>query len=280
MVLNNRNVTIGGTFFDGAVKGGLIGAANGALSMISPLKIPFGQSSFSVSIAPQIALGTDGLGLGFNANFGYDIKGFSAGVNLGGTYYASAAGTGASGFEGRLGYGVGYKGDHFQAGIGSTYFFSGETSQLSGQLSLGGGKWKATYENDTWAPVPGICDFKGANESRDQFRTAALGFNITGGGLKGVNAGLNIFTGSPNNGTDYTQGPHGTFRGPDANKYRLGAIYVGYGHARIGYNSERIIRGPIQNGFHDLNNYPRFEVLKKSDRLYGGFYSSNPYTLW
>lgn len=57
-------------------------------------------------------------------------------------------------------------------------------------------------------------------------------------------------------------------------------LYVGYGNYRIGYNSKKNIRGPIQNGFHNLMSYPHFEVLNISDRFYGGYYSSNPYTLW
>lgn len=264
----------GGSFWEGALVGGAIGAINGGLSMISPIKIPFGNSGFGLSIAPQFAVGTDGIGFGFNATVGYDLgKGFTAGVNFGGTYYASAAGTGASGFEGRIGYGLGYKSEHFQAGIGSTYFFSGETSQLTGQMYAGGGKWKLTYENDTWAPVPGLLSPGGAD--RDKFRTAALRFDITGGNLKGLNAGFNIFTGESNGIVD----PNGNFIEP-GNRYRMGALYVGYGNYRIGYNSERNVRGAIQNGFHDLMNYPHFEVLNISDRFYGGYYSLNPYTLW
>jgi hypothetical protein len=35
-----------------------------------------------------------------------------------------------------------------------------------------------------------------------------------------------------------------------------------------------------KDGFHDLFDYPHFEVLNIPNRLYFGFYSSNPYTLW
>ncbi|MBT3207608.1 MAG: hypothetical protein HN704_17555 [Bacteroidetes bacterium] len=59
--------------------------------------------------------------------------------------------------------------------------------------------------------------------------------------------------------------------------------YVGIGTSQ----SERNIRGPIQNGFHNLRLFGRqlisvtgFEVLNIQDRFYGGYYSSNPYTLW
>jgi hypothetical protein len=125
--------------------------------------------------------------------------------------------------------------------------------------------------------VPGLLSPGGSE--RDRFRTAALRFDITGGRLKGANAGLNIFTGKSDGYVRQDQGPNGTFNEP-GNKYRLGALYVGFGNYRIGYNSERNIRGPIQNGFHDLFNYPHFEVLNIPDRFYGGYYSSNPYTLW
>ena len=100
----------------------LSGAINGALSQVLPLNIPIGgNSGFALSITPQIAIGSDGIGLGFNVSLGYNFKGFNAGINIGGSYYASAAGTGASGFEGRLGYGISFQGKHFQAGIGSNY---------------------------------------------------------------------------------------------------------------------------------------------------------------
>jgi hypothetical protein len=57
---------------------------------------------------------------------------------------------------------------------------------------VGGGNGRASYENDTWTPVPGLIKPGGAE--KDRFRTAAVGFDVTGGKLKGVNAGLNIYT--------------------------------------------------------------------------------------
>ena len=263
----------GGSFWEGALIGGAIGAINGALSMVSPINIPFGNSGFGLSVAPQIALGTDGLGMGLNVTLGYEYKSFNTGVNFGGAYYASAPGTGASGFEGRIGYGIGFKNEHFQAGIGSTYFFSGTTSQQTGQMYAGGGNWKITYENDTWAPVPGLWNAGGPG--RDRYRTAAVRLDVTGGKLKGLNAGLNIFTGLSDGNLK-----NNIWQGSNVNKYRMGVIYAGYYNARIGYNSEKNIRGPVQNGFHDMFNYGHFEVLNLSDRFHFGFYSSNPYTLW
>ena len=62
--------------------------------------------------------------------------------------------------------------------------------------------------------------------------------------------------------------------------YRAGILYLGYGRARFGLNNERLIRGPIQNGFHDMFSYPHFSVRSSPHHVYFGLYSSNPYTLW
>ena len=66
------------------------------------------------------------------------------------------------------------------------------------------------------------------------------------------------------------------------------AVLAGYNNGpynfRVGYNSERNIRGPIQNGFHDwdtrFTGVPRFEVRNIPDKFYGGYYTRNPYKLW
>ena len=260
----------------GSILGGAImGAANGYLAQLSGATYALGKTGFTIGITPQLSLGSDGIGVGVNVTFGYAIlNGLNIGLNFGATYYLSAAGTEKSGFEGRLGYGIGYKGKSFQAGIGSTYFFSGETSQQTGSIYVGGGNWRLTYENDTWAPVPGL--FRAGGSEKDKYRTAALRFDITGGKLKGVNAGLNIFTGKAER-----YDSENIYAGGTADKYRMGVVYLGYKQYRIGYNSERNIRGPIQNGFHDrMGDVPHFRVLSLSDKLYYGMYSSNPYTLW
>ena len=260
----------------GSILGGAImGAANGYLAQLSGATYALGKTGFTIGITPQLSLGSDGIGVGVNVTFGYAIlNGLNIGLNFGATYYLSAIGTGESGWEKRIGYGIGYKGKSFQAGIGSTYFFSGETSQQTGSIYVGGGNWRLTYENDTWAPVPGL--FTPGTYEKDKYRTAALRFDITGGKLKGLNAGLNIFTGKAKG----FNREDNTYEGGTADKYRMGVIYIGYNQYRIGYNSERNIRGPIQNGFHDRMGVPHFRVLSLSDRFYYGIYSSNPYTLW
>tara|TARA_R110002072_G_scaffold263270_2_gene422115 strand:- start:379 stop:1155 length:777 start_codon:yes stop_codon:yes gene_type:complete len=55
------------------------------------------------------------------------------------------------------------------------------------------------------------------------------------------------------------------YGGPNTIKYRLGAIYLAYNkdkhNYRVGYNSEENIRGPIQNGFHNIAGVSHFRVL-------------------
>lgn len=266
--------------------GACLGTINGVMSAMIPATIPIGAHGFGISFIPQLAVGTDGMGFGFNVGVGYTVTnlkywltGFNVGVNAGVSYYPSATGTGEAGFETRLGYGIDSQwrqSIHF--GIGSTYFSSGETSQLNGNLFLGGNKWRITYENDTWAPVPGLMGSGGINGPEfDKYRTAAVRFDITDGKLKGVNAGMYIFTGKPLGGSTNP----GRIFIESGEQYRLGVLYIGYQIARIGLNSEKHIRGPIQNGFHDLNYpYPRFQVLDIPDKIYLGLYSSNPYTVW
>lgn len=252
----------------------LSGAINGALSAISPANFLSGSKYLSLTLAPQISIGSDGVGFGINLTAGINLGNFTFGANAGASYFFNSMGTGNSGFEGRLGYGIDYKANLWgttRVGIGSTYFFSGETSQLTGQFYIGGKNWKATYENDTWVPVPGL--WQGHGPSHDKYRTAAFRFDILGGKYKGANVGLNIFTGK-------STGKIGDTFKEEEGAYRAGILYLGYGRVRFGLNNEKLIRGPIQNGFHDLFSYPHFNVLSGPHHLYYGCYSSNPYSLW
>ena len=287
IVNGTLNEETGGNFFDNwvgaAVSGFFSGSPMGAITSGASNHLPSWDISLggnlSLSISPALVQGTDGIGLGYNAALGYQgDDGLNLSLSIGGTHYKRAPGSGLSGFEGRFGYGAGYAGEKFQIGVGSTYFASGTTSQLSGYGYIGGGNWRLTYENDTWAPVPGLI-VPGGPES-DRYRTAALRLDITGGDLAGASTGLSLYTGQAS-GATYTD-PNGkrVFSGGGANKYRMGVLYAGYKNLRIGYNSEKHIRGPIQNGFHNLFSYPHFEVLNRPDRFYGGYYSSNPNTLW
>ena len=78
----------------------------------------------------------------------------------------------------------------------------------------------------------------------------------------------------------------------NADRYRMGTAYVGYRGLRMGLNSESMIRGPIQNGSHDLFNYldtlsggagtsnGHFKVLKNNESVYVGYVTDNRYWLY
>jgi RHS repeat-associated protein len=271
----NGNINSVGDF----AKHAAIGAVNGAISLINPLQINI-VGDFGLSIAPQLSLGTDGVGFGFNATLGYQAKGFSAGINFGGSYYGSAVGTGASGFEGRFGYGISQQiGNWGYAAIGINNFYSGETSQSTGFIAAGHNKdYNYTFDNDIFG------------DGGDRFRTAGNRLR-----LGNFEVGLNMFTGDPGLKSEDRVigpgGPNGTYEdlaGNSPNKYRFGGFYVGYrsnrntqNFYRVGANSEWI-RERVQNYWihKSATHSPYFKNLGGSWKFYGGIYSSNPYTTW
>lgn len=74
----------------------------------------------------------------------------------------------------------------------------------------------------------------------------------------------------------------GQYTSGTANKYRLGALYVGYRGIRYGINSDRYVRHPIQN--HFAHNFAKpqsgFRSYSNSISPYSQFRSFNPFTLW
>jgi hypothetical protein len=260
-----------------------LGALNGALSTINPLSVNLG-SGFSLGISPQIAVGSDGLGIGFNATLGYSSGGFTAGLNAGASFYTNQLGTNKSGFEGRLGFGISYDGkskskflNNFSyASIGMNYFASGETSQPTAFISIGKDKGhNYTFENDVFI------------DGGDRFRTAGNTFKFGNNEI-----GLLMYTGDPGlkqrneiNGFYEKEGLN------DPDKYRFGGLYYGrsfYGpkdkrqlnplYGRIGFQAEAI-RNFVQNKvIHDSIGVPHFKQLNNQWSIYSGVYSKNPFT--
>jgi hypothetical protein len=191
-----------------------LGAINGALGNINPLSIDLGHG-FKFALAPQLAVGTDGLGIGLNASLGYQNKGLNLGLNAGGSYYASATGTGNSGFEGRFGYGASYQfGKKFYIGTGFNHFASGETSQQTWYATTGKNKdYNYTFDNDI------------AGDGGDRYRTAGNVFKFGNNDV-----GLLMFTGDPGLNGDSRLAKNGYYvnkNGNDPDKYRFGGLYYG-----------------------------------------------------
>lgn len=66
------------------------------------------------------------------------------------------------------------------------------------------------------------------------------------------------------------------------NDYRFGGAYVGWGNYRIGINSDRYVRHPIQNIFaHSwISPQPGFEVLLKGIKPYFQYHTKKLFTSW
>jgi hypothetical protein len=104
-------------------------------------------------------------------------------------------------------------------------------------------------------------------------------------------AGFNLFTGDPGLNPDDRPEKEGegihegklVYSGGNADKYRTGIAYFGFGPFRIGGNSEGI-RHQIQNRFaHDYlqkGKAEHFQVLDRSPKLYWCFGSGYGSGLW
>jgi len=259
--------------------------AKGVLASFLP-GANFEVGDFNFSISPAIAFGNAG-GIGANFSATYSDGDFSISAGVGITRFSRAHGTGNSGFEGRFSGSVGYDDGNFRASVSSTTFKSGETSQRVGSFSLGHGDFNATYQNDGWP-----FHYVRAGDGEDRYRTAAgrisyknygIGFNLfTGDFLKdGDNRGIETVDGHPDiysNGVLESEG--GQYAGPNASKYRLGALYTSVGGFRQGVNSEGV-RHAIQNKFAHTKKYqPWFKVLNTSPSYYQQSQTVNTFSLW
>lgn len=140
-------------------------------------------------------------------------------------------------------------------------------------------------------------------DGHDRWRTAAMRF-----GIGEFSAGFNLFTGERysdsyesigrnqstwddqvmnkynrknpyyKNGVRYNFG----LVKEEGKRYRLGAAYVGWGNYRIGIDSDRYVRYPIQNVLaHDwISPQPGFEVLSNKITPYFQYQTHNPFTSW
>lgn len=157
--------------------------------------------------------------------------------------------------------------------VETTKYVSGETSQTTGTVTLGGPLVNISHEND-WFPdnIASKLNPFGIHPSNlgdggDRFRTAALKVN-----LGPISAGFNLATGDPglkpkdrieNNGT-YVPNPS---LGNDPDRYRLGIGYFGVGNYKLGINSESLRNG-IQNGLHKRIGSPLFKVLPRNTEFF------------
>lgn len=275
----------------GAISGGLAMATGGSsltysqlalqalVAQIPAFNVDLG-GGFNLSLSPALMMGTQGLSLGVNVGLGYTNGNLSVGLS-GGLAYGSSNITGAKGWNSRLGGGIAFDNGNFYASLSTMRYNSGETSQRTGTIGIGGGGVKFHYENDY---QPGLTEYAKISDGGDRYRSAAGRLSY-----KDFSVGFNLFTGSPgpsgNRPFDEING-HDTYIGSpthNPDKYRLGGLYVGYKGIKFGRNSEQI-RHVIQNRFaHDImtgGSSKWFRVLNTSPSWYGNIGSQNPFSLW
>jgi hypothetical protein len=177
-------------------------------------------------------------------------------------------------------------------------------NQQTGVLSIKSGDFGMTYENDgmpfglrnsntgkhkTLSPRIG--------DGYDSYRTAAMTFSfsgkIEGKRFENLTVGFNLFTGKRTNYNEKDQNgvkkyglfnesnPNG-FVNEDGIAYRFGGLYVGYGNMRVGINSDRWVRHPLQD--HLAHNFfskqPGFISYSDAILPFFQYQTSNPFTSW
>lgn len=157
---------------------------------------------------------------------------------------------------------------------------------------MGSGDFSLTYENDG-SPFAKGPKWSHLGDNNDRFRTAAMTINVGD-----FHAGFNLFTGERKESSYTSHDPAEMEKGlqigrfgekmpygyveEEGSRYRMGAAYIGWGNYRVGIDSDRYVRHPIQDiGAHGIiSPQPGFEVLSGSIKPYFQYQTINPFTSW
>ncbi|AUP79808.1 DUF6443 domain-containing protein [Flavivirga eckloniae] len=249
--------------------------------------------NFSLSLSPAFAFGSSQNSIGLNLTANYEIGDFTLSASATGSFTNKAVGTGKSGFGGVFSGGGSYDDGNTGFSLYSTYYTNvgGVGKQRVGGLGFRSGDFRFRYENDGF-PFGGTL-----GDGNDSYRSAAAGI-----GVGNYSVGFNLFTGSRSKssyegdkdekkraraidrygdtgfyGERYPNG----FVNETGTAYRLGALYFGFKNYRIGIDSDRYVRHPIQNRFaHGINSQPGFRSYSDAIYLYSQYKTSNPFSLW
>ncbi|MCP4458562.1 MAG: hypothetical protein GY816_11145, partial [Cytophagales bacterium] len=236
-----------------------------------------------VAVHVDLHLSSEQKGIGLDASVGIPkVIPVSYRAHAGATYYWEHYDDSYKGWETRHG------GEWTFGGVVSfsgTTYNSGETSQTTNMITIGGPLANFKYENDFMFGAGEFFPGVPAADGGDRYRTAAARLKI---GL--FKAGFNLFTGDPGLDSDMREtfdDPDNDDRetymasnGNDPDKYRAGVFYVGFGPFKIGRNSERI-RNKIQNeGAHDAIGAPYFRWLNINPKWYLYLGSGTGNSLW
>jgi RHS repeat-associated protein len=295
------SLSVGATSFT-SVSQYLGDTAVGIFGEVLPsLDIKIGDWSVSLN---AVLLSGQGRGIGAAVSIGYHSGNFDFSYGFGITNFRKHYATGKKGWEFRNSLRAGWDDGRTGASLG-TNFWGGagemkEFSQRTGALSFRTGDFGFTYENDG-LPFGFQNDAEILSDGNDSYRTAALGLRVGDFSVKS-----NLFTGRRDNYKDdpeYTgkgilnrifsktpKGedggfganlPFGTVR-ESGNKYRFGALYLGYKNLRIGINSDRHVRHPIQDilAHRIIAPQPGFLTLSNGILGYFQYQTTNKFTSW
>ena len=285
----------------------LRGADHVVASILPSLDINIGDFSFSIS--PSIAIGK-GWGFGANVSASFHIGDFTISRGFGIMNYGYHAGSGEKGWEYRNSEMFTYDDGKFGVSLG-TNIWSGLHEQQTGIIGLRHGDFSMSYENDG-APFGHTL-----GDNNDSYRTAAMRF-----GIGDFSAGFNLFTGvrlessyEDKGGADkYTMEKYSSNRkkgffnrlfspipiGEVINgvnypfglvqeigtKYRLGAAYIGWRNYRVGIDSDRHVRYPIQviGAHYFASPQPGQQVIQNKPeeiiKYYFQYHTKNKFTSW
>jgi len=279
-------------------------AAIGVLGEVLPsLDIKIGDWSVSLN---AVLLSGEARGIGAAVAVGYHSGNFNFSYGFGVTHFNKHYATGKKGFEFRNSFKAGWDDGKTGFSLGTNFWSgSGEMSefkQQTGVLSIRQDVFRFNYENDGFPFAFGKKEKNGGTlmagdhatlsprlgDGGDSYRTAAASI-----GIGDLSVGFNLFTGKRVNYNEvYENGVlhHGTYgeRYPngyvreEGTPYRLGALYIRYQSFRLGINSDRHVRHPIQDHFaHNFGpKQPGFRSLSDAVLPYIQYQTPNSFTSW
>jgi hypothetical protein len=262
-----------------------------------------------------------GFGMGASMEISYEAGNFSFSYGFGATAFGKHYATGSGGWEFRNSLMAGWDDGDTGVSLGINIWRGTdgmkEVGQQTGVVGFRSGDFSMTYENDgnpfdKKAVLGGIL-----GDGHDRWRTAAMTFNIGD-----FHAGFNLFTGERTKGSyagskdgshqdketmegrKYPKGlpgrifnkiPVGDPGGYGANlplgkvdenmskpRHRFGGAYIGWGNYRVGINSDRHVRHPIQDIFahYFISPQPGFSTLSGGISPYFQYQTRNKFTSW
>jgi RHS repeat-associated protein len=250
-------------------------ASSFAMAFFPAINVPVGDWSFSIS--PSIAFGNaSGAGVSFGVSYSDGDWSFSGGVGI--MSYGNYNGFGANANEIRYSILANYDDGKTGFSLGTNFWRGSAGSdgnnlnQRTGMVGFHNGDFRVMYENDgSIGPL---------GDGGDSYRTAALNLSIGD-----YTAGFNLMTGKRDyKGEESLDGGHRgnpeidkfNRRMPNGyalekgNKYRLGALTVGYKGYRVGVNSEHVRHAIQDQAIHNLR-IPWFNGKSLLDKRQRGF---------